>query len=133
MNAKEYLEAAQNVLKAPNDNKLGVALGLENNRVSDYKKGHRRPDEYACTRIAVALGVDPALVIADIALEWEKNEKKREFWLNFRSRAASLNAITVGLSLCALWLHAPDIHAMTLASDTKTKEISYISVHYAKL
>lgn len=39
-------------------------------------------------RIAVTLKLDPAQVVADLAEQREKNEKRREFWRSFLSRAA---------------------------------------------
>ena len=126
MNTVEYLNETKKKLGITSDYALAKALGITKQQVSNYQRLHVKPDEYACTRIAVALGADPAKVIAEIAVEWEKNEKKREFWLNFLSRAASQTVITVGLICTSLWWHAPNLNAMTMTSDIlKEKLVTY--------
>ena len=78
--------------------RLAKLTGIPENRLSDYAKGIRTPDEYAATRLALALGLEPIEVIAQIQAETEKNEQRREFWRNFLTRAACIAGLAVPLS-----------------------------------
>lgn len=49
------------------------------------------------TRIALELDLDPMTVIAELRADDEKNEKQREFWRNFLTRAASAVGLLVVL------------------------------------
>lgn len=79
----ELLEA----IKAKNDVKTDYALAklldLPTQRISDYLKGTRTPDEYACLQIATALGKTLDEVTAAIRMEAEKDEKRRNAWRNY--------------------------------------------------
>lgn len=64
-------------------------------------------------RIAVTLKLDPAQVVADLAEQREKNEKRREFWRSFLSHAAyGVAAIgcTLALILSATFGSAAAVH-----------------------
>lgn len=125
MNTTEYLDAAAKATKSLTDYQLAKRLGLSNARISDYRKGHRRPDEYACTRIAVALGVDPAIVIAEIAVEWEKNEERRRWWSDFLRYFGKASAIG-GMLVLIYIVSSPVAQAAGSAARGDT-----ITSHYA--
>jgi len=52
-----------------------------------YNRG-KHAEEYIGTRLALALGVEPIHLLAEVRAEAEKNEKKRNFWLSFLTHAA---------------------------------------------
>ena len=61
-------------------------------------------------KTVIALELDPAHVIADLEEQREKNEKRREFWRSFLSRAPMLLAVlacTLALSFSAISGSAP--------------------------
>ena len=118
MNTQEYLKKAREALSVKTDYQLAKALDIRRERISDYLKLRRKPDEYACTRIAIAIGEDPAKVIAEIAVQWEKNDKKRKFWENFLLRAAKQGTFTLALVCTIFWWHAPVKDAMTMTSSS---------------
>jgi len=81
----DELKAAEGMTS---DYQLSKETGIAQSRISDYRKGRLTPDEYACTRLALALGREPIEVIAMVQAEQAKTEEKREFWRNFLTRAA---------------------------------------------
>lgn len=93
MRSIDYLDAVKKKLEISSNYALSKALDIERQMVNAYYRGERVPDAYACTRIAVLLEIDPALVIAEVQAEHEKNEKKRQFWQGFASRVGKLTVI----------------------------------------
>jgi len=67
------------------DYQLGKLLEINTNRISDYRKGKVKADNFLLTKIAIILEIDPLKVIVEIEAETEKNEVKRDFWRSFRS------------------------------------------------
>lgn len=123
MNTIEYLDAAMAATQSKTDYQLSKSLGLPNNRISDYRKHHRKPDEYACTRIAVALGIDPVIVIGEIAMEWEKRPERREWWNDFLRSAGRAGAI-VTLALTFTLTSPHELQAGTADGEKTThKEV----------
>lgn len=83
MKAKELLLECKVRLKVSSDYALANALKVPRARIGEYMRGDRKPDEYACFRIAEALQRDPAEVIAQVNAETEgaKGEFFRDFML----------------------------------------------------
>ncbi|MFL9711436.1 helix-turn-helix domain-containing protein [Methylobacillus sp. Pita1] len=101
----EYFDECKKKLGITSNYALAKALDLSESRVSDYYKGRHTPDNYACFKIAETLEIDPAVVIAEISAENEKNEKKREFFKVFRGacgKAAAGIILVLGLSFSLL-------------------------------
>ena len=100
MNGKEYIEACKTRLKVNSYYKLAIELDIPEAEINFYARGERLPSVYACFKIAECLGLEPAIIIADIASETEKNPKKRDF---FKSFIACCKAVAVaGLIISAL-------------------------------
>jgi hypothetical protein len=93
------------------DYQVAKLLDLSTARTSAYRAGTRHADEYVCTRMAVELGKDPAAVIAQVALDRERNPKRLEWWKSFLLRALILGQFTLGASCSAFY--APEVHAKT--------------------
>ena len=83
MNIIELLDEAKTKTGAKTDYKLAQVLDIPNERISDYRAGRRYPDDYACMRLAMALGQDPLEILAQIRAESEKNDKRKAFWRSF--------------------------------------------------
>lgn len=96
--AADLIEAVKAKEGITTNYRLAQITGIPENRLSDYAKGKRMPDAYAATRLALALDREPIEVIAELEAESETNEKKREFWRNFLTRAACTIASAVALS-----------------------------------
>ena len=80
---KELLDETKAAKGVQSDYALAKALELPNQRICDYYKGRRVPDEFACMKIAEALGKDFAEITAAVRIEAEKDEKRREAWQRY--------------------------------------------------
>lgn len=103
MNGKEYIHACKNKLNIASNYKLALELEIKESLVNYYAKGERLPDAYACFKIAECLDLDPAIIIADIASESEKNPAKRHYFKSFMSTCLKTVA---GLMLIAVLLNS---------------------------
>ncbi len=81
MNTTEYLEAVKKKYNLESDYKLSQKLNITRAAISKYKKKGTYLDNFTCYQVAEALGIEPQKVIIDIAIEKERNEDKRGFWL----------------------------------------------------
>lgn len=97
MTPSEYLDAAKDALQITTDNELAKRLGSNRFRISAYRKGKEWPDNYIIMKLAITLKADPAMVLADLESQREKNVERAEFWRSFLSRAA-----TVAILACTL-------------------------------
>lgn len=78
------------------DYALAKTLDLPKQRVSDYYKGSRVPDEFACLKIAEALGKPLNTIIATVKASTEKDGKRREAWENYMKSLGGLAASILG-------------------------------------
>lgn len=127
MTIQEYLDAAMKATGSASYYQLSKAIGLSQARISDYRKKRIKPDEYACTRIALALGIDPVTVIGDIAIEFEKSAERRQWWQDFLRHAGKASAIA-GTLVLIYFGSSPTVQAAGAATSGST-----ISAHYAQL
>lgn len=105
MQTKDFLNAAMKATGCKTDYQLAKALEIPTQRISDFRDGKRRADEYTCTRIAIALGVDPITVIAEVAVEWEKNAERRKWWQDFLASATKPTGVAIIVAfLCLITL-----------------------------
>lgn len=103
MQVIDLLEKVKAKTGATTDYKLSKVLEISDARISDYRSGKRIPDAYACTKIALALEMEPIEIIAEIEAETEKNEQKRNFWRNFKLRSGKATVIILALSFIPFW------------------------------
>lgn len=75
-----YIEAVREKLGGATDYKIGQVMEIRRQRISEYVAGTQHADAYACTRIAMLLGLDPLEVIAQVEADHAKTEDRREFW-----------------------------------------------------
>lgn len=67
------------------DYRLAKSLDISKQDVSAYRASKKFPDEYACVRLAQAVGRDPLEIIKDVQLLAEKSDKRRAFWRSFHT------------------------------------------------
>ncbi|OIQ91148.1 hypothetical protein GALL_269450 [mine drainage metagenome] len=103
MNGKEYLEACKTRLQVDSYYKLAIELDIAESDVHFYAHGKRLPSVYACFKIGECLGIDPSIIMADIASETEKNPKKRAFFKSFMS---CLKVAVAGVLITAALLNS---------------------------
>lgn len=101
MNGREYVEACKKKLNIDSNYKLAIELEIAESDLHFYVHGKRLPSVYACFKIGECLGIDPSIIMADIASETEKNPKKRDYFKNFI--ACCKVAVAAGLMISALW------------------------------
>lgn len=128
MQQVELLERARNKLMVKSDYALAKALGIPNNRMSDYLKGKRVLDEYACFKIAEVLEDSPSRVMARILAETSKNEDKRLYFQRF-FMIAGLWIILVPASL----VYSTSSEAAFAAGNiAESRLVIDLKAHYAK-
>lgn len=105
MDINRLIDEAKRALELETDYALAKALGMDNKRLYDYRHGKNKPDTYAATRLALAVGRDPLEVIAEIEAAAAKTEPRRSFWKDFLLSAArsGRNVVGVLLTCTATW------------------------------
>lgn len=93
----DYLDKVKQIKGLTSNYQLSKVLEIYEQDISRCYQGKKHADEYISTRIALALGIEPVHVMAEVRAEAEKNQKKREFWLNFLRHAAVVSALVPGL------------------------------------
>lgn len=92
MNYGKMLDDAKQKLGVETDYQLWKKTGIAKSRLSDYRKGIRHFDAYACAKLGEVLELDPFELLAQVEAETEKNEARRTYW---RAVAAKMAAGTV--------------------------------------
>lgn len=82
---QELIEQVRGKMEGATDYKIAQVLDLPTQRLSDYVKGDREADTYACAKIAEVLERDPLEIIAQVEAEAARTEKKRQYWRSFFS------------------------------------------------
>lgn len=115
-NITKLLDAIKDAKGITTDYALAKALDLPRARICDYYKGTRAPDEFACLKIAEALGKPLNTIIATVKANSEKDEKRREVWENYFKRIGGLAAslASVFLVFVTLIVTSPKAEAAPL-------------------
>lgn len=95
---QQLIEQVRKKMEGATDYKIAQALDLPRQRLSDFVKGSRAADAYACARMAEILERDPLEVIAQVEAGAARTEKKRQYWRSFFS-GMRRNAHVVALSV----------------------------------
>lgn len=98
MTPSEYLDAAKRRMAIESDYELAKRLGISRSWIPSMRSGVRNVPLDVAFKLAITLALDPAEVVADLEQQREKNEKRREFWTGFMSRARQVAAVV----LCTL-------------------------------
>ena len=102
MNSAEYVEACKVELGCKSYYELARLIDISDSELTFYRNGQRKASAYAAFKFAECLGLDPAIVVADIASEAEKNPIKRDYFKSFMSRCAkTLAALILMGGLCS--------------------------------
>ena len=105
MKPTAYLDAVKAQLNIDSDYALAKRLEVTRGQIVSMRNGTRPIAIATAFKIAITLELDPAQVVADLEEQREKNEKRREFWRSFLSRAASTAAailVMLALSLSGI-------------------------------
>jgi anti-sigma-K factor RskA len=90
MKPADYLDAAKARLNIESDYELAKRLEVRNGAISEMRSGSRHVPLDVAYKLAITIELDPALVVADLESQREKNPKRQGFWTGFLSRAAML-------------------------------------------
>lgn len=120
----ELLDRLKREQELPSDYAAHKLLGIDQARLHDYRHGKATPDTYACTRLAVELGLDPLTLIAEIEKDAEKNPKRRGWWQDFFYAATRKNGTLV--LICAIFCAAELQNGESYANSLNEK------AHYTK-
>lgn len=104
MKVKERLLECKIKLGIKSDYGLAKALKINRGTLSGYMTGKRAPDAFAAVKMAEVLKLHPLQLIAEFEAETEKNEEKRNFWLNFAQRIKTGAVAMLVLISTAFWL-----------------------------
>jgi len=96
---KELLNEIKAAKGVETDYALAKSLDLHSGLISDYYSGKRSPNEYACLKIAEALGRPLDEIMASVRIEAEKDENRREAW---RKYYKSIGGIAASFMLMVL-------------------------------
>lgn len=99
MKIEKLLDATKAALQIDTDGELARNLGVSKPAISDYYNGKRAPDDFACLKIAQALGKPLDSVIATVKAASEKDETRRAAWENYMKRLGGF-AASVVFALC---------------------------------
>lgn len=100
MKVSDYFDAAKARLNITSDYELAKRIGSSSKHMPDMRKGTRAVPLDVAYRLAITLELDPALVVADLESQREKNEARRAFWSGFISHART---VTVALACMLAW------------------------------
>lgn len=95
--------------------RMSKITGISQPAFSRYKGGDRIIDDYAATKIAEILEIDPMIIISAANAEREKNAEKKTFWAK---KYAELGGIAASLFLVvSLSFVSEDAQAQPQASN----------------
>lgn len=101
MKAAEWIDRVKTAKKWESDYRAAKELVLSRNAISNYRVGARNTmDETTSIKVAHALGIDPAIILADQAMEMTKNDEARSAWSAILERLGGVAAsifLTAGM------------------------------------
>lgn len=100
--------------------------------VSEFRRGKRVPDVYACFKLAEILGKSQAEILAAIHATSEKNETKRLYFKRFFSTAA-LWIILVGVSASSMLSSSSALADGIGEKSVKNQRVMYIMLNYGSI
>lgn len=109
---------------------LHKLLEVSEQDLSDCYKEKKHADVYICTRVALALGIEPMTVIAEIQEEAARTITKRHFWQSFRTFAAVALVCLVVPVLGSGW---PNVANASTARTTGRSAHGDVTANYARL
>lgn len=105
MKASEWIDRAKLARGWETDYRAGKELGFSKNTISNFRTGRAATmDEDSALKVAQALQLDPALVLADQAMERARTEPARSAWAAVLQR---LGGVAAGLLVASGLSSAP--------------------------
>lgn len=82
----DVLDRAKQVQKVKSDYKLSLCIGIGESSLSSYRLGKNLPDEINCSKLAQAMGEDPALLTVEMQAQRAKTPEARQIWVSIAQR-----------------------------------------------
>lgn len=97
MKAAEWIDRVKAAHGLQSDYAAAKALGFSRNTISNYRSGSRHTfDDAGCLKVAELLGIDPAVVLVDQAMERARLDGARGAWSAVLQR---LGGVAAGILL----------------------------------
>jgi len=90
-----YLDLLKEKLNVQSDYALSKELNLSRAKISNFRTGFRAFDDVTLFKVAEALGINPAVIQADLNLEKAKTPEKKKFWKETYSKIAGTAAAVI--------------------------------------
>lgn len=116
---RTLLDAVKAKTPSQTDSALADALGVRRQRIYDYYKGIRTPDNYICKCISDLLERPLPEVIAIVELDAEKEEKRKAAWRDYYK---SIGGIAESIAL--LFFLAVNLIVTPTPANASEREIS---------
>ncbi|MBB1073625.1 helix-turn-helix domain-containing protein [Rhodoferax sp. 4810] len=124
MKAAQWIDRVKALRGWDSDYRVAKELGLGRQTISTYRsKTSNTMDEDTAVKVAAALGTNPAIILADQAMERAKNEDAKSAWGSILERLGGAAAMVL-VSVATLGMAPAPAHSG--GSDGAT------SVHYVK-
>lgn len=80
MNTVDYLQACKTRLNITSDYALAARLGVTRSGISQYQSGRNQMGDETAVRVAEILGIDPAQVLLNLAMERARTPETQAVW-----------------------------------------------------
>lgn len=123
----EFLNEALAKLGDVTAYRMSKITGISQPAFSRYKGGDRIIDDYAATKIAEILEIDPMIVISAANAEREKNAEKKNFWTK---KYAELGGMAASVFMVvSLSFVSEDALAQPQASNSAVNSVYYVKLY----
>ncbi|WP_070254904.1 helix-turn-helix domain-containing protein, partial [Janthinobacterium lividum] len=92
MKSVKYLADLQAKLGNPTQQQLAQILGITQGAVAHYVNGRRVMDDETCLAVAMALNIDPLLVVGAACIDRAEKTGQSSLWEVFMARTAATAA-----------------------------------------
>lgn len=99
MKTSDYVELLRPLTETGSLYATAQLLGVTEPAMHRYAKGQRHFDEYACLRVAELLNMPAEKVIADIAMEREKDPERRVYWAELLKKYGVAATVLIGIAV----------------------------------
>lgn len=98
----EYLDAVKAKTGAASDYALAKILNVTHSRISNYRTGYSKMDDYLALQVAQILEIEPFIVMASIHAERAKTEPEKNAWKAALEKFGGMAAaVVLGISVSA--------------------------------
>ncbi len=131
MKSIKYLEQLRDQLDKKTDAELAKTLNVTKSAISQYLSQKRVMDDETCLAVAMALDVNPMLVIGAACIDRAEKTGQKSLWEVFMSKTAQAASVVVAVGLVATLLTPTPSRAASRLSEGGNQftlcQIKYVS------